>query len=221
MLIDPNTLMFGVDPKILQGFAKRVVHYNFFGVDQFIFGLGAPEHEVRPVIKRLLKAGYIVPSPHKKPDQERYQGTDKLNRLALASIGTGFSRTEAKHLLDEVIASAQYINEHQQEFNGYSVHKLYVFGSYLDPKKEILGDLDIAFVQHYDQSLDPTKLVVDYEKKTTNFWESMNAFNKNQTRFLGKLRCHKPKKISLHEFSGVLELKTPYQEIYSAAKASS
>lgn len=96
---------------------------------------------------------------------------------------------------------AQYVNTHPQEYN-HQITKLVVFGSYLRGEVETLSDLDIGFeIERLDGRF-------SYE-------ENDKMYNKVKS----KLRCRKPKQISLHHLSEVTRLDTPFKIVLEVGTA--
>jgi len=217
MLVDPNTLMYGVAPKILQQLAKRLVVKEYCDVEDICEGLGVPESEARPVINALIQDGYLSQNPMdaeeylqstlETKETEWFIPTPKVNRLNLATIGKGISRAEADKLLSEVIDAARDIKLHQANYGGWYVAKLYVFGSYLDKDKSHLGDLDIAYTVNFDKAFRS-----QYDKNPILYVEERT---KKGRKALVRLNCHKTQKISLHDYEGVELLNTECVQVYS------
>jgi hypothetical protein len=107
-------------------------------------------------------------------------------------------RAEAERLLELVIAKAEFVNAHPEEFP-YAVQTLAVFGSYLT-EKPVLGDLDIAI---------ELKLVrrLEYHGK---FSRPVHWGDKTTKA----LRLRRPRKISVHFLAEVREMGAPFREIF-------
>jgi predicted nucleotidyltransferase len=88
-------------------------------------------------------AGYIEPARLKLAEGEDWWVTTvQGNALANASFGKPISRTTATRLLGQVIERARAYNADPARL--LTVTELAVFGSYLDPAADPLGDLDLA-----------------------------------------------------------------------------
>ncbi|WP_311245352.1 MULTISPECIES: hypothetical protein [unclassified Microbacterium] len=84
------------------------------------------------------------------------------NALAMASFGKPITRATADRLLAGVIERAEGINADPAKI--FFVERLRVFGSYLDPEVDPLGDLDIELV--LGQYRVPNEVVEAYVKSS-------------------------------------------------------
>lgn len=130
---------------MIAGFPAKLIRDMLHDV-QDIIGEGFIQHWIGlegsaalKVLKDLEKEGYL--SPHRE-FENIWELTDLGTRLAMASAGAPLSRKRADELLAGVLERAAKINE-DPSFT-WGVKRIIVFGSYLDPSKEKLGDLDIA-----------------------------------------------------------------------------
>lgn len=139
MRLIPGELVYGVAPELLQYCAKELRWHDGFEKSSVCECLGASEKEVEPVLSAFIRDGFIV-----ELKDGTYSSTDKMSRLALATISHGLIRADAQKLLDEVVKRAQEINSGKRICDG-GVSKLAVFGSFLDERTTTLGDLDVAY----------------------------------------------------------------------------
>ncbi len=101
----------------------------------------------------LVKAGLLQPD-HPRGGDSWWKTTTEGNALAMASFGKPITRATAEQLLTGLIDRAATWNTNQGRL--ISIEQLVVFGSYLDPTAERLGDLDIAAtLTHWPQHADP------------------------------------------------------------------
>lgn len=202
MRFEAGSLPFGVAPAILKDCAEQLRHsQESFSLDEFCKALGAPRSEALPVLTRLVDAGIVLAHG----DSLGYGPTERLQQLALASVGPGLQRKDAEALLGRVIAKAEQINAKPEEFL-CNVVCLGVFGSYLTDK-DVLGDLDIAVeIAEPRLPVDPTRKP-DVMKAIE---QSRSATNKT----FAALRLRKPNLISIHTLEEVKHLGTPYTIVF-------
>lgn len=104
--------------------------------------LGTGQDAARDQMRAFEAAGYIEPGKHAAPGDDWWITTVKGNALANASFGKPINRTTATRLLTEVIERARSYNADPTRL--LTVKEIIVFGSYLDPDIDPLGDLDLA-----------------------------------------------------------------------------
>jgi predicted nucleotidyltransferase len=203
MRLDPDKLVFGVAPSILIDCAVQIHdRERDFDLDDFCVALGAPAEEARPVLAKLVRAGFAKPD---KSDACRYHPTKKWGQLALANVSRGLTRAEAEGLLKKIVAKAGAINSNDDgQFR--KIICVVVFGSYLR-KAAILGDLDIGV------ALDPRsgRRLVPGRMGVADWFRKSSAPDR---RTYSALRLRKPQYISIHRFDEVIDLKTRYRVIF-------
>lgn len=198
MRLEPENLIWGVAPNILQDCAIQLRDEISFTLHAFCIALGAPVSEAKPVLDQMITDEFIS---HAGPG--KFMGTQKLLQLAAAPISKGISRTEAEQLIQKVIRKAKAINEKPSEF-AYEVSCLVVFGSYLT-QTTTLGDLDIGV--GLTRSRPWTK--EDYDKPLSG---------SNERTYYSLLRLRKPQVISVHRLNEVIHLKTPYEVLLGSVE---
>lgn len=203
MKLDPDKLVFGVAPSILIDCAVQIHdRERDFDLDDFCEALGAPAEEARPVLAKLVHAGFAKPD---KSDACRFHPTKKWGQLALASVSRGLTRAEAEDLLKKIVAKAGAINSNDDgQFR--QITCVVVFGSYLR-KAPVLGDLDIgvALDPRSGRRLAPGGMgVADWLRKSSA----------PDRRTYSALRLRKPQYISIHRYDEVIDLKTRYRVIF-------
>ena len=105
--------------------------------------LGADPHSARERLRAFQAAGYIERTGQESgTDDDWWVTTIKGNALAQASFGNPISRATATRLLAQVIERARAYNADPGRL--LTVARIEVFGSYLDPATDRLGDLDLA-----------------------------------------------------------------------------
>ncbi len=107
-------------------------------------------------------------------------------------------RSEAERLLKLVIAKAQFINAHPQEFP-YGIKTMVVFGSYLTDKP-VLGDLDIAI------EVARVRIPEYYGRYTRDIHWADKATK--------ALRLRRPRVISVHWLGEIVEMGAPFKEVF-------
>ena len=203
MKLDPDELIFGVAPSILIDCAVQLhERESDFDLDGFCQALGAPVEEARPVLEKLVHAGFAEPDGS---DACRFHPTKKWGQLALANVSRGLARADADALLEKIIAKACAINSSTGD-RFRKISCVVVFGSFLR-KVPVLGDLDIGV------ALDPTdKRRLHPAGLSLAEWFRKSSAPDRRTR--SALRLRKPQYISIHSFDEVVELKTPYRVIF-------
>ncbi|MGN6831096.1 hypothetical protein [Paucibacter sp. M5-1] len=202
MHIPQGELVFGVAPAILIDCAKQLTVRNSpFDADRFCRALGAPAREARPVLSELELAGYVAPS-----DQPGFfEGTQKLNQLALASIGDGLTRAAADALLVKVLAAARKVNAAPETYP-CCVRCIAIFGSYLTDKP-VLGDLDLGVALKADRTP---------HTRPIHWREALEFDASRMNKTYAALRLRKPKQISIHTMTEVEDLGTPFKVVFGA-----
>lgn len=203
MKLDPDELVFGVAPTVLIDCAVQLhERESDFDLDDFCQALGAPIEEARPVLEKLVHAGFAKPN---RSDVCRFQPTEKWGQLALANVSHGLARADAEVLLEKIIAKAYAINSGTDD-RFRKISCIVVFGSFLR-KVSVLGDLDVGV------ALDPTdKRWLDPAGLSLAELFRKGSAPDRLTR--SALRLRKPQYISIHKFHEVIELKTPYRVIF-------
>lgn len=203
MKLLPGKLMFGVAPSILIDCAVQIHdRKRGFDLDDFCEARGAPVEEARPVLAKLVHAGFAKPD---KSGVEHFHPTKKWGRLALAKVSRGLLRADADDLLKKIIAKAQAINS-SDDGRFQKIGCVVVFGSYLR-KASVLGDLDIGV------ALDPKdEKLLDPEGMSLTEWFRKGGAPERRT--YSALHLRKSQCISVHKFDEVIRLKTPYRVVF-------
>ena len=126
----------GVDAVRLRD-ALRTVGDDF-GASQLGRRLGSGAPEAEAVLAQLRVLGFV--------ELDRETGLDHLtllgSALCNATAAKPVSRSVAQRHLDQLISRAEAINESDQYL--FWVDQLVLFGSFLDPAAEKVGDVDVA-----------------------------------------------------------------------------
>jgi predicted nucleotidyltransferase len=105
--------------------------------------LGVGEDAARKHMRAFEAAGYVERTELARAAGDDWWATTvKGNALANASFGKPISRATAARLLGQVIERARSYNADPARL--LTITEIVVFGSYLDPATDPLGDLDLA-----------------------------------------------------------------------------
>lgn len=104
--------------------------------------LGVGQDTARDQMRAFETAGYIERTKLARADDDWWVTTVKGNALANASFGKPISRATAARLLAEVVERARSYNADPARL--LTITEMVVFGSYLDPAIDPLGDLDLT-----------------------------------------------------------------------------
>lgn len=201
MHFEPNSLPFGVAPAILIDCAKQLAHEDSFSFDGFCRALGATRAEGKAILSAVINGG-LVTAEAQKPDQ--YAATQLFRQVSLARIGEGLPRAEAERLLERVLDIAKSINANPAKHE-CTVLCVVVFGSFLG-SKSMLGDLDLGVAIEEIRRPGERRSYADIRK--------MMAAASPTDKAMSALRMRKPKLISVHKLSEVLELGTRYKVVF-------
>lgn len=119
------------------------------------------------IARALQEAGYLEVKYDDIDGETWWQTTTKGNALSQAGFGRPIARGTARRHLDEVIERARAFNADATHLT--IVAELVVFGSFLDPDIDKLGDLDLAvsFRSRLPMSAHPgrrTEILLDYAR---------------------------------------------------------
>lgn len=110
---------------------------------QFVAGqLRVGRLEAEQVIEKLVKEGYLE-ADESIATESYWRTTVKGNRLANASAAPPIKRSTADRAVSELLCRIEEISR-RAEFL-YEVSELRVFGSYLQPDRDTLNDLDLVY----------------------------------------------------------------------------
>ncbi|MEV7574969.1 hypothetical protein AB0P28_17935 [Pseudarthrobacter sp. NPDC089323] len=127
------------------------------GVADLLDGTG---HEPGTVLAELEAAGYMETVETDAAGDVWWDTTIQGNALAMASFGKPISRKTAGRLVTDVLDRARTYNSDQGK--PLFIDALRVFGSYLDPRIDPLGDVDLELT--YGRRITDPKLVADYAR---------------------------------------------------------
>jgi hypothetical protein len=105
--------------------------------------LGLDHDGAQQQMQAFEAGGYVARSNRGQgPDDVWWVTTIRGNALAYASFGRPISRTTAARLLSQVLERVRAYNADPSRL--LTVTRMEIFGSYLDPDVDRLGDLDLA-----------------------------------------------------------------------------
>lgn len=143
MIIDPKAELFGHRTLLVRNVLRK---FPFSGGDSGRHWSAArrilDEKQLRVLLDKLAENGYLERTKFRREGTEFFYRTEKGQRLAMASARC-IRRKTAERMLKRVIERAREIN--QDDKYVYRIQCLVVFGSFLDEKRERLGDLDVAY----------------------------------------------------------------------------
>ena len=121
--------------------ALRSVKGRSFEPDWVGERLGLAADASRTLFDALAADGLIERDPD-FDDEDRWRLTVQGNALTNATAARPVKRTTAARALDGLLERAEQINADDEL--AYQVDEIVVFGSYLDPDAEVVGDVDVA-----------------------------------------------------------------------------
>jgi hypothetical protein len=116
--------------------------------------------ELEAVFAQLEAAGYMEKVRVDNDGETWWDTTIQGNALAMASFGKPISRKTANRLVSETLDRAQAYNSDPAK--PLFINTLTVFGSYLSPEIDPLGDIDIELT--YGRRITAPKLAADYSR---------------------------------------------------------
>lgn len=122
--------------------------------------LEGTEHVLDTVLADLEAAGFMEKVMVDGHGDTWWDTTIQGNSLAMASFGRPISRKTADRLVAELLDRARAYNADPSK--PMFVDRLRVFGSYLDPDKDTIGDVDIELT--YGRRITDEKALRDYTR---------------------------------------------------------
>lgn len=197
MHFTPDSLPFGVAPRILIDCASQLKDLATFDRETFCLAIGAPAPEAEPVLGRLIVEGYVELNA-----DGSLRPLGRLSQLAAAKVSAGLNRADADRLLQRVIFKAAQVNGASDRYP-FRITCVAVFGSYLT-SKPVLGDLDIA-VQLAPRHARSTRAA-------NEDWVGREL--RDIRRSMVALRLGRPAAVSVHSFEELLALRTAYRVVF-------
>jgi predicted nucleotidyltransferase len=141
MRVSKNDIICGLAAPMARQLMRA--YYNDRPIEVACDILGIGQGAAREQMLAFEAAGYIERTKlARSAIHDAWVTTVKGNALANASFGKPISRATAARLLTEVIERARSYNADPARL--LTITEIVVFGSYLDPAADRLGDLDLA-----------------------------------------------------------------------------
>lgn len=141
MRVSKNDIICGVSAALARQLMREYWHARPAGVACEV--LGVNRDAARSQLRAFQAAGYLQRSEiGSTAGDDWWVTTTKGNALAQASYGKPISRVTATRHLAEVIERARVYNADPARL--LTIAEIAVFGSFLDPAVDRLGDLDLA-----------------------------------------------------------------------------
>lgn len=194
MRIEKGQMIAGFPAKLIRDMLHDV--QDIIGEGFIQHWLGLEGEAAFKVLRQLEKDGYL--SPHEE-FENIYELTDLGTRLAMASAAAPIPRKKAEELLAGVLERAARINNDPSYTWG--VKRIIVFGSYLDPSKDKLGDVDIALELDRKPGLtndDDAAQTRKDEKEGKRFQNMLTQLTWQRSKVIKTLKAGKPG-VSLHD----------------------
>jgi predicted nucleotidyltransferase len=170
--------------------------------------LAVSEEQARKIARELLERGWIEREPQEGGDTAFYGVTAAGRALACAKAVPRIGRRKANQLLEAFVQRVDLVNS--RDCLLHYVAEARLFGSYIDPLAEDLGDIDIAIrlllrpVAGRDHAKYALKRADDLGKRTNRRFEAtLYCANELRAVLVGRSPY-----ISLHDMYDLEELKT-------------
>ncbi len=187
--------------------------------------LGISPKMAKTLVNDLVGRGWLDVKPKRELSlwQRRkrstvYERTIAGNAFAISRAGNRISRSKAKERLDAFVQRIRAVNA--DDDYGWYVYEAYVFGSYLDPSTDDLGDVDVAItlrirpiigrniVEHGKQRARAAgKIIRNFGHELTYCEREVRQVLKNGDRY-----------ISIDETSDLKELNATSKLLYRASR---
>lgn len=118
-------------------------------------------------LRQLLEGGYLQPGQGK---EETVTTTTAGNALAMASFAPPITRATAERLVSGLVERAGQYNDDRSKPR--FIRRIRLFGSYLDPAMDRLGDVDVELTTERRRGL-PDQELVDYGRQSGKDFSSM------------------------------------------------
>lgn len=186
----------GVNGPLLRAVATKLADMESAELYDLAVVLGVSPAEARPTWEQLVAEGFIETTP------EGARPTGRMDDLARARFGKPLPRKKAEALVEKAVAAATALNALPPEAPFYWVTHLAVFGSYLDAQKLELGDLDLAWE-------------VEERPGVRRHAHMAMMYNVDGLQTTRAQVCPKGPYVRLTSLREMLDLKCPYQVVYT------
>lgn len=203
MVVIRGTQRFGADAVLLWQAVRGVKRYKYqdwkkpnnFSAREFALAIGMPIGECAPVLDAMVSEGWLSKA------SDSFVMHVPFKQFGAARVGTPITRTKAQELLRRAISEAKEINRLDPS-DLPVITRRGVFGSYLDPVKEKLGDLDLVV----ETARRPKELRLNQPTDYTRERYLVDPVKK-------RLKTGSPS-VSVHSFSEIQEIGARWQDVY-------
>lgn len=190
MRLGKNDLVAGIPASaardLMRFISGRQVHEGAAEAVMAELGIKGPAGSLR----RLEEHGYLIAQDAGSRGVS-WTTTVLGNALAMASFGSPMTREAAERLLQGLVERARAYNE--DPLRPLIIERLRIFGSYLDPAVDTLGDLDVEL--SFTKKDGSSKAALDYANRSGRrfgthverlFWPQteLMQYLKNRSRFI-------------------------------------
>ncbi|WJL97053.1 hypothetical protein QSU92_07780 [Microbacterium sp. ET2] len=143
MRVQKSDIIGGLPASIARDVVRRyrLVERTAASAASYLEGL---DIDAETAVQGLAAEGFLEPVASHNDNRMWWTTTLKGNALSMASFGKPIKRATAERLLSGVIERAKTYNADPQRIR--FIERLRVFGSYLDPDVQELGDIDLEVV---------------------------------------------------------------------------
>lgn len=142
MRLERESLVAGVEPEFARQLA-RACHEGWAPTGHVAARVARSAIQAGGALRRLCHAGFLEHRPSTWADEsDEWTTTVRGGALSMASFLKPIARKRAHALLEGVLERAESYNG--DEAKPLTVTRIDVFGSYVDPTVDKLGDLDLA-----------------------------------------------------------------------------
>lgn len=216
MKIDKETLICGIPIIKIREFMRRYRTPGSFSLQTITeyFELTAPSGT--SLLNELLSLGYA-----ECVNTDKYEVTVKGNALAQVKFVKRIDKAKADKIFNGFMKRVAEINEDESYI--YSVSKLCLFGSYLNPEAEDYGDIDIACELEHKISDDKRfseasqRIIANAIADGKVFSSVLDEVCYPEDLVLRHLKNRSPY-ISLHRMKDIETLSAPHKQIYPDVK---
>lgn len=156
----------GIPAPAARALLRRIGIHSWYrtGAEEALAALGVSEPA--QAIDDLVRGGMLVVAAE-DDGEEALEVTTSGSAVAMASFGRPITRATAERLLAGLLERAMAYNEDTSK--PLFVRRLRVFGSYLDPEADHLGDVDIEVRLEPRAGLSPAETASYWKQSGKNF----------------------------------------------------
>lgn len=198
--------------KALRDFIRRHAHRDRISERAVMETFGVRERDVKAVIMPWVEAGFVAVVKTDHPFETPYELTDLGRRLRNAKALKRIPRGRAEAIMKALLAKVQEVNA--TDDYAYVVDELRVFGSYLDPDAEDLGDIDVSAILELRRDEDIVEANLRRARASGKVMSYLDELNYGETevkRALKKVSRH----ISLHSPHDLERIGAAYKAVFT------